>query len=236
MNIIDQLALFTSFDFAALALLFVLWFVIGWRVEHPSHKFPSTTVIMANYRRKWMEQMVQRDPRMFDAQILASLRQGTAFFASTSVIALGGTLALIGNADRLAGLAQDITLAEQPIIVWELKLLIVAFFLTNGFLKFVWSNRLFGYCAVLMAAVPNDPEDPQAYPRASQAAEICITAARSFNKGLRATYFALTAVAWILGPTLLMFATLTTLALLYRREFASHSRSVLLKLPPDTQS
>lgn len=228
MNIIDQLALFTSFDFAALALLFVLWFVIGWRVEHPSHKFPSTTVIMANYRRKWMEQMVQRDPRMFDAQILASLRQGTAFFASTSVIALGGTLALIGNADRLAGLAEDITLAEQPIIVWELKLLVVAFFLTNGFLKFVWSNRLFGYCAVLMAAVPVAPDDPKALPMAAQAGEINVTAARSFNRGLRSIYFALAATAWLAGPLALVLAATVSGIVIWRREFASVSRKILL--------
>ena len=228
MNIIDQLALFTSFDFAALALLFVLWFVIGWRVEHPSHKFPSTTVIMANYRRKWMEQMVQRDPRMFDAQILASLRQGTAFFASTSVIALGGTLALIGNADRLAGLAEDITLAELPIIVWELKLLVVAFFLTNGFLKFVWSNRLFGYCAVLMAAVPVAPDDPKALPMAAQAGEINVTAARSFNRGLRSIYFALAATAWLAGPLALVLAATVSGIVIWRREFASVSRKILL--------
>ena len=228
MNIIDQLALFTSFDFAALALLFVLCFVIGWRVEHPSHKFPSTTVIMANYRRKWMEQMVQRDPRMFDAQILASLRQGTAFFASTSVIALGGTLALIGNADRLAGLAEDITLAEQPIIVWELKLLVVAFFLTNGFLKFVWSNRLFGYCAVLMAAVPVAPDDPKALPMAAQAGEINVTAARSFNRGLRSIYFALAATAWLAGPLALVLAATVSGIVIWRREFASVSRKILL--------
>ena len=228
MNIIDQLALFTPFDFAALALLFVLWFVIGWRVEHPSHKFPSTTVIMANYRRKWMEQMVQRDPRMFDAQILASLRQGTAFFASTSVIALGGTLALIGNADRLAGLAEDITLAELPIIVWELKLLVVAFFLTNGFLKFVWSNRLFGYCAVLMAAVPVAPDDPKALPMAAQAGEINVTAARSFNRGLRSIYFALAATAWLAGPLALVLAATVSGIVIWRREFASVSRKILL--------
>ena len=70
-------------------------------------------------------------------------------------------------------------------IIWEIKLLVPALLLTNAFLKFIWSNRLFGYCSVLMAAVPNDVAHEKAYHRTDQAAELNITAARSFNRGLR---------------------------------------------------
>ena len=87
-----------------------------------------------------------------------------------------------------------------------------------------------------MAVVPNDPEDTQAYPRAAQAAEICVTAARSFNRALRATYFALASLAWILGPIALMLGTAITIGVLYRREFASHSRSILMKQADNTES
>ena len=104
--------------------------------------------------------------------------------------------------------------------------------MTNAFLKFVWAHRLFGYCSVLMAAVPNDPNDPAALPRASQAAEISITAARGFNKGLRSVYFGLASAAWLLGPIPLMVATVLTLLVLWRREFASQSRSILLAEQP----
>ena len=228
MNIIDRFALFTTFDAAALALLFLLWAGIGWRIEHPSSKHPSTSVLMAGYRRAWMKELVTRQPRVFDAQTLGSLRQGTAFFASTCMIALGGTLALIGNAEQLAGVAQDITQADHPEIILELKLIVLALFLTNAFLKFVWANRLFGYCSVLMAAVPNEIEDPKAYHRAAQAAEINITAARGFNRGLRSIYFALAAAAWLAGPLALALAALCTVVVIWRREFASHSRKILL--------
>ena len=66
--------------------------------------------------------------------------------------------------------------------------------------------------------------------------EICVTAARSFNRGLRVTYFALASVAWILGPVALLLGTGITFGVLYRREFASHSRLVLLSQPGDTDS
>jgi uncharacterized membrane protein len=34
---------------------------------------------------------------------------------------------------------------------------LVVAFLANALLKFIWAHRLFGYCSILMAAVPNDP-------------------------------------------------------------------------------
>ncbi|WP_417523358.1 DUF599 domain-containing protein [Marinovum sp.] len=236
----DRLALFSIWDFAALALLFAGWIGIGLLIEYP-RKRGSVSALTAEYRRAWMEQMVTRDPRIFDSQILSILRQGTAFFASACMIAIGGILALIGNAERVAGVAQDFTLETAPIIVWELKLLVVILLAVNGFLKFVWSHRLFGYCAVLMAAVPNDPSDPAAYPRARKAAALNITAARSYNKGLRSIYFAMAATAWLLGAVPLILAVLFTLAVVYRREFASQSREALLAAegpapqPPETR-
>lgn len=228
MTWLDRIELFSSLDAAALAVLLIIWLGIGWRIEHPAARHPSTSQIMANYRRDWMRQMITREPRIFDAQILASLRQGTAFFASTSVIAIGGTLAVIGNAERVTDIANDLTLMETPTFVWEVKLVILALFLSNAFLKFVWANRLFGYAAVLMGAVPNDVGDPNCLPRAMQAGEINITAARSFNRGLRSVYFGLTCAAWLAGPVPLMVATLFTLGVIWRREFASRSRSILL--------
>ena len=86
-----------------------------------------------------------------------------------------------------------------------------------------------------MAAVPNEPSDPRAYPRAQQAAEINITAARSFNRGLRATYFSLAGLAWLawlVGAEALILATVITLAVLYRREFISRSRRILMQSEP----
>lgn len=228
MTILDRIAYFSSFDIAAVTLLFILWAAVGWRIEHPNARHPSTSMLMADYRRDWMQELVTRSPRVFDAQILATLRQGTAFLASTCIIALGGTLALIGNADQIVGIAEDLVENGGPRIVWEIKLIVPALFLTNAFLKFVWSNRLFGYCSVLMAAVPNDAAHEKAYHRAAQAAEINITAARSFNRGLRAVYFAMASIGWLVGAWALVVATLGTCVVIWRREFASASRKILL--------
>ena len=137
-------------------------------------------------------------------------------------------MALIGNAATLQGLALDLTIGVDASHL-RIKLFVVLALMANALLKFVWSHRLFGYCAIMMAAVPNDFADPMAAPRARQAAEINITAARSFNRGLNSIYFALAALGWLISPEVLMLTTLLTGGVLLRREFASQSRLVMLE-------
>jgi uncharacterized membrane protein len=227
----DFLGLLYSFsrpDIAALAILLLGWLGVTPLIENPPAGRPSTAQLMAKYRCAWMVQFVSRDPRIFDSQIVGNLRQGTAFFASASMIAIGGGFALLGNAERLRGVAQDLTQNTDPIIVWETKLIVLLMIAANAFLKFVWAHRLFGYCAVLMAAVPNDPADPDAPRLAAKAGEINVLAARSYNRGLRSVYFGIAASAWLAGPWALMGAALFTLGVVLRREFASQTREVLL--------
>jgi len=232
-NLLEQIALFSTLDGIAVAVLLLVWMVSTQLIEHPPRARPSVSALMADYRREWMKHFVSRDPRIFDSQIIGNLRQGTAIFASASMIAIGGGLALIGNADLLRGVAEDLTFDRAPTFVWEVKLMLMLVFATNAFLKFVWSHRLFGYCAVLMAAVPNDPQDPLAMPRAAKAGEINVTAARGYNRGLRSVYFGIAAAAWLLGGAALILAALFTALVILRREFASESRRVLLDSSDD---
>ena len=229
MSFSDRFSLFSMLDLAAVALIVLAWLAIGLRIESATNEKQSTSKIVAQYRRDWMVQFITRQPRIFDSAILSSLRQGASFFASATMIATGGGLALLGNTERLSGVAQDLAQTSAPELVWEVKILFVILFLANAFLKFVWSHRLFGYCAVVMASVPNDETDPTALPRARKAGEINITAARSFNRGLRSVYFSMAALAWLIGPISLIVATFFTFSVLWRREFASQSRSVLMQ-------
>lgn len=228
MMMTEYLGLLNWLDLAAAGLIVALWFVLGWLIEHPSAKRPSVTILMAARRRAWMREFAARDVRIFDSQILVSLRQSTSFFASTNILAIGGVLALMGNPAPLSGLVEDVTQTETPFLVWQLKLGFVALFLTNAFLKFVWANRVFGYCAVVMGAVPHDPEHPQALSQALQAAELNIRAAVNFNRGLRSMYFALGGLAWFLGPWGLIAAGLIVGWTVWSREFASIPRKILL--------
>lgn len=215
-------------DALALGLILSAWLLIGWYIEHPPAHRPSVSLLMQEYRREWMRQFITRQPRIFDAAMIDTLRQGTAFFASASMIAIGGGVALIGNPALVMGISGSLPIAGDATLL-RLRAVLVVVFLANALLKFIWSHRLFGYCAIMMAAVPNDPADPAAAHRAAQAGDLNITAAKSFNRGLRSIYFALGALAWMLGPYALMLATLVTSATLIRREFASTSRAIMLR-------
>ncbi|WP_071672492.1 DUF599 domain-containing protein [Nioella nitratireducens] len=233
MDVMDLFAHFSWLDLAAVILAFGSWAVLGRMIESERLSRRSVTVLMMEYRRDWMREFITRQPRIFDASILANLRQSTSFLASASMIALGGLLALIGNSEPLLGVARDFTLGAPERVV-EIKLMICGVFLLQAFLKFVWANRLFGYCAVIMSAVPNDPEDPRALPRAMQAADINIRAAFNFNRGLRSLYFSLGSLAWLLGPVPFLVAVAVVAHLIWSRDFASHSRRILTDPPkPD---
>ncbi|AKS47263.1 Uncharacterized membrane protein [Octadecabacter temperatus] len=235
METITNLGSLNGLDIIALLIFVAVWQGISWWIEHPTAKHPSVTVLMSEYRRKWMLVMITRQPRIFDAQMMTSLRQGTSFFASTSLLAMGGLLALIGNVDPLQNVTMQIGHLETPAMELQTKLLLVLVLLGNAFLKFVWANRVFGYCSVMMGAVPNDPADPQAVPLARKAAELNIRAAMNFNRGLRSMYFALGAVAWIAGAWALLAACLAIGFLVWSREFTSIPREIILNDIPDTK-
>ena len=150
------------------------------------------------------------------------------FFASATVLATGGVLVLICNADKLIDVADDLSLQPVAKVVWEIKLFLTLLLVTNAFLKFVWAHRLFGYFAILMAAEPTAPKNPQRLQMSRKAGEVNITAARSYNRGLRAIYFSIASVAWLISPMALMAATMITFGVLLRRKFLSRSRVLLL--------
>lgn len=228
MDILTQLPAMSLLDVFAASGLLISWAVLGWWVEHSSTRCPSVHRLMGHYRRDWMMNYIRREPRVSDAMLLGNLREGTAFFASACLIALGGGLALIGNTDRLAKVAEDLMLTPTTTLFLEIKILLPLLLITNAFMKFVWSHRVFGYCSVMMGAVPNDPDHPDAAIRATTAAELNIEAAKAFNRGLRSVYFSLGALGWLLGPWGLIVTSLATIVTIWQREFNSRSRQVLI--------
>ena len=75
---------------------------------------------------------------------------------------------MIGNSAQLERITSDLSLSVEGVVL-EIKIILVIAFLANALLKFIWAHRLFGYCSILMAAVPNDPGDPLAFHRADAA-------------------------------------------------------------------
>jgi len=224
------LAEFATVDFVAVAFLVLSLFGTSYIVENPPKSYPSTHILMGRYRLDWMREMASRDVRIFDAQLLATLRQGTTFFASTSLIAIGGAAAILGQIERVETVASGLDASlSAPTAVWEVKILLVMLLMGFAFLKFVWSIRLYGYCGLMMAALPDESQRSTALIKAERAGRLNILADRAFTRALRSTYFSLAALAWLLGPWPLLIAVGFTVSVIWRREFASKTRALVLE-------
>src|SRR5262245_39660949 len=96
-----QIPLLSIFDFAALAFFVGAWAGYAFMVERTRHGRENLNARVDHYRETWMRRMLARDMRMVDMQIMAAIQNGTAFFASTSLIAIGGALTLLRATEEI---------------------------------------------------------------------------------------------------------------------------------------
>jgi len=213
-------------------LIAIAWFLIAWLgysyvIEKTARGSAGLNALMNIYRDEWMVRMLGREARVVDAQVSAALQNGTAFFASTSLIAIGGALSLLRAPDAVLPVMSVLPFGMTPSReLWELKMLGLAIIFVYAFFKFAWSYRLYNYFAILLGAAPpvEQRESAEARAFAHRAASICADAGRHFNRGQRAFFFALGYLGWFLGAAPLMATTAAVLVVMWRRQFASDSR------------
>src|SRR5436305_12870568 len=100
---------FTTLDLIALG-----WFVAAWagyaaQVEFMPKQKKSLNQLMNHYRLIWMQRMPNREARMVDMQVMATLVSGTAFFASTSLLAIAGSLTILRSPDEVLKVLATLT-------------------------------------------------------------------------------------------------------------------------------
>ncbi len=221
-------------DIASLALFLIVWIVHSMAADGRLFSRVSLSRAMNRQREEWMRMMARRELRMIDTSIMIGLQQGTAFFASSSLIALGGCFALLGSRDVVHSvLVQLPFVTEPPPGVFELKVVGLAVLLAYAFFKFGWSYRLFNYCSILIGAVPL-PHDEASSGAATEiavwrAARMNVLAGRHFNAGLRAIFFSIAYLGWFVGPLALAVSTLVLFAVLVRRQFFSEARHAAIR-------
>jgi uncharacterized membrane protein len=173
-----------------------------------------------------MEQMVVRENRIVDTTIMASLMNGTAFFASTSLIAIGGVLALLQSTDSVLPVFADLPFGEPPTrLAWDVKVVGLAVIFVYAFFKFAWSYRLFNYVAILIGAMPlaSKRDTPEAEAHVVRTTRMFGAAARHFNRGQRAFFFALGYLGWFVSPWVFLVSTAAVVIVTWRRQFASNA-------------
>lgn len=223
---------FTVLDYVAIVWFLGSWFSYQRFTAWAAGKGrPSLMSIMGGYRQDWWQGLVSRELRIVDAAILTSLANSAAFFASTTLLILGGLIALLGTSDRVMAIVSDLPFSSQTgEVMWEYKIFLLLAIFVYAFFKFTWSLRQHNFCSVLVGAAPSRHTDPDELARfVASSAHLASSASNTFNYGLRAYYFGLAALAWFLNSWVFMAVTTLVVAILYYREFHSGALKLLLR-------
>lgn len=218
-------------DLFALGFFLISWALFEYIADYSSLSRKSLGGLMAQQRKEWMLVMAERELRIVDTSIMSGLLQGTAFFASASILAIGGCFALLGSTDVVLQVYDDLPIAgEVSRRLWEFKILGLAVLFVYTFFKFGWAFRLFNYSGILIGAVPSveNSDRDERHKKAVKAAEMNMIAGRHFTSGLRGIFIALGYLGWFLGPVFFLLTTLFVMVVLTRRQYFSRSRSLLL--------
>ena len=217
------------FDWSALGIFAACWIGYSALVDRvPALHRRSVIAAMDEHRRRWMLTMVTRDNRIMDTQIIGNLMNSTSFLANTAIFILGGLVAMLGSPELGARVFGALPFATPPgLALWEMKIALLLLIFVRAFFELTWALRQFNYCSIVMGGISHDEAAAGREVHAEVAAKVANRAARHFNSGLRAYYFGLAALAWILHPLALVLASLLVLRELYRREFRSVVRDAL---------
>jgi uncharacterized membrane protein len=204
-------------DWLALALFFAGWVGYARFARARSTVQPSLLALTNRERRRWMLQTTLRDNRVIDRVVVQNLSTSPSFFASTTILIIGGLLAVL-------------CAARTSLLVFDLKVVLLTSIFVYAFFGFTWSLRQYSFGAILVAAAPEhrqfeDEAARQAF--ADRAGRVVGLAAETFNDGLRAYYMAFAVCAWFLSPWVFVAATAGVVFILYQREFRSDVLAVL---------
>jgi uncharacterized membrane protein len=221
--------------FSNVDLIALLWFLGAWLgysafIEMTPLGRRGLNALMHRYRSLWMSRMLAREARMMDGQVIAALQNGTAFFASTSLIAIGGSLTLFHSTEEMLTVIGALPFGETVTPVqWEVKVIGLMIIFIYAFFKFAWAYRLYNYVAIMVGAAPpsSERDEPEAKNYAEATATVITEAGRHFNRGQRAFFFALGYLGWFLGPLPLIITTAAVVLVQWRRQFASASRRAI---------
>lgn len=218
-----------ALDLLALAVFALCWAGYAALVDRvPAIRRRSVIAAMDEHRRRWMIAMLDRDNRIMDTQIIGNLMNSTSFLANTSIFILGGLVALLGAPDLGRRVLASLPFAEPPANdwAWEMRIGLLLLIFIRAFFELTWALRQFNYGSIVVGTIGAGREH---LPRAEAAAEVLNRAARHFNTGLRAYYFGLAGLAWIVHPLALVAASLLVVRELHRREFKSVVREALTR-------
>ncbi len=225
------LTLLPWIDWAAVVIFFGSWAGYAHFARQRADSHRSVLGATNAVRREWMLQTTYREVRVIDGVVIQNLSTSPSFFASTTILIIGGLLAVLGS-DKAGELVRDLPFAARTTtLIFDLKLILLLCIFVYVFFRFTWSMRQYTFGALLVAAAPeadrfvSEGLSREAF--ADKAGRIVGLAAETFNDGLRGYYFAFAAIGWFFSPIVFLVATVGVVYILYQREFRSEVLGIL---------
>ena len=214
---------FNSYDFFSTLWFISIWIIYTLLADGIGAKKGNLIGIMKKHRLSWMKQMLFRENRLVDIQIINSLQLNTSFFASTSLLIVAGLITTLGATEKAIKLLTDFPLTvEISKQMWEIKILSLIIIFIYAFFKFAWSMRQLNYCSILIGSANKyDNLKSNDDKIAEEAAIIATKSGLHSNRGTRAYYFGLALLVWFIHPLLIIPTSTIIVLVLFRREFKS---------------
>ena len=217
----------TTLDLLALLVFVLCWVGYATLVDRvPSIRRRSVIHAMDEHRRRWLTAAIPKENRIADVAIVGNLMSSTSFLANTCIFIIGGAMALLASPETGRRVLGAMPFAEGALTDggWEARILLILLIFVRAFFELTWALRQFNYGSILLGGLGRTEA---ARPAAEVAAQVVNRAARHFNTGLRAYYFGLAVLAWMVHPVAFMLASLWVVSELHRREFRSAVQAAL---------
>ncbi|ANC91507.1 DUF599 domain-containing protein [Azospirillum humicireducens] len=221
-------------DATTLDIIAFVWFVGSWVgfTVIQDHLLSGRNMVNQHLkivRRYWIDRMLERENRIMDSQLVGHTMHSCTFFASTNMLVLAGLIGSFGAAERAQELVSNLSFTVKTSHqLFEIKMLLMVVIFTFGFFKFTWALRQYNYCCALIGSAPMPPVRPEDRKVIAETIGEALTLAiTALNGGMRSYYFALAALAWIIGPIPLIAASSGVILVLTRRQAFSATEKVI---------
>ena len=226
-NFLDK---FSLLDWFGLSWFLLCW--LGYEVVVERGWVGRKSLLLETHRmrQEWGRVMLTREPRIVDAALIANLLHSLSFYANTSIYIIAALFAALGALDHLMLIASDMPFAHVlSREAMEIKLLILIGVFIVAYFKFTWSLRQFNLLSITLGSVPQKASPEAMEKHAQRFATVNQCAGNDFNRGLRAYYFGMAVMAWMVSSWLFILTTLIIVIVLARREFYSPVLKALIE-------
>jgi uncharacterized membrane protein len=197
---------------------------LSWRTRRDPASSAQDIMLVA--REAWVISVMRERRDILAVQTLRNSTMAASFMASTAVLLIIGVLTLSAQGDRLSSTWHALNfLGHVGAEMWLFKLLVILVDLLLVFFAFSMSVRLFHHIGYLI----NVPLEPSLERTQTRHVTAQMNRAGVFYRiGMRAYYFTVPLLFWLMGPLFLLGATALLIFFLYHLDRAPQKDTDLM--------